>query len=147
MSLSLTLKNQCSTYYPVHKYYVNREIDMAVVAITPDYIGERKDRRENFANNILVFIGWDEHLLFCSAKAFTVDPKMKFKEFKENILRDGFSQHPDYEMINWKEVVWKLNDTLVSPEDDQTLEDIGFDHKSLLRFKTPGLNGWKGTGV
>ena len=120
---------------------------MAVTAIRPNYIGENMDKQENFGDNIVVYIGWDEHLLFCSAKAFPLPPAMTFKDLKANVLTEGFNQHPDFEHIKWNEVQWNLNGESVNPTDEQTLEDIGFDHKSLLRFKTPGLNGWKGTGV
>lgn len=120
---------------------------MAVQAIRPDYTGEVMDKQENFGGNILVFIGWDEHLLFCSAKSFPLPQTMTFKDLKGGVLPEGFDQHPDFEHIKWDEVQWNLNGEMVTPSDEQTLEEIGFDHKSLLRFKTPGLNGWNGTGV
>ena len=35
----------------------------------------------------------------------------------------------------------------VSPDDmDASLADQGIDHKSIVRFATPGLNGIKGSG-
>jgi phenol hydroxylase P4 protein len=72
---------------------------------------------------------------------------MTFADFKAGVLSEGFNQHPDFENIKWDEVEWNLNGESITPTDDKTLEALGFDHKSLLRFKTPGLNGWKGTGV
>lgn len=120
---------------------------MAVTAIRPGYTGEVMDKQANYGDKILVFIGWDEHLLFCSAKAFPLPPAMTFKDFKAGVLPEGFNQHPDFEHIKWGEVEWNLNGEMITPTDEQTLEELGFDHKSLLRFKTPGLNGWKGTGV
>ena len=47
---------------------------MAVAAITPDYTGERLDRVENFHGNIVVYVGWDRHLMFCSPIAFATPP-------------------------------------------------------------------------
>lgn len=120
---------------------------MAVTAIRPGYTGKVMDKQANYGENILVFIGWDEHLLFCSAKAFPLPPAMSFADFKAGVLPEGFNQHPDFENIKWDEVEWNLNGEMITPTDGQTLEELGFDHKSLLRFKTPGLNGWKGTGV
>lgn len=120
---------------------------MAVQAITPDYVGEVLDKQANFGDNILVYIGWDEHLLFCSAKTFPLPPEMSFADLKAAVLPEGFDQHPDFEHIVWDEVQWNLNGEEIQPKDEQTLAEIGFDHKSLLRFKTPGLNGWQGTGV
>jgi len=120
---------------------------MPTKAIHENYHGDTRDRRENFGGNILVYVGWDEHLLFCSAKAFPLPPSMTFKDFREHVLPEGFAQHPDFEHIKWNEVQWRLNNQAFLPDDGKTLEQLGFDHKSLLRFKTPGLNGWNGTGV
>lgn len=120
---------------------------MAVRAICPDYVGEVKDKQANFGDNVLVYIGWDEHLLFCSAKTFPLPLSMTFQTLKTDILPEGFNQHPDFEHIKWEEVQWYLNGEPIQPSDKQTLAELGFDHKSLLRFKTPGLKGWKGTGV
>ncbi|GAA3702598.1 phenol hydroxylase subunit P4 [Oceanisphaera sediminis] len=120
---------------------------MPVIALNKDYKGEVRDARANFGDNILVHIGWDEHLLFCSAKTFLLSPAMPFSDLQDRILSEGFSQHPDFEHIDWSSVQWTLNGQPLSPSREQTLEQQGFDHKSLLRFRTPGLNGYKGTGV
>lgn len=120
---------------------------MTTQAIHKHYRGEVRDRRENFGGNILVYIGWDEHLLFCSAHAFPLSPHMTFQDLYEQVLPQGFAQHPDFEHIEKDKIEWTLNGKLFQPVDDQTLEQQGFDHKSLLRFKTLGLNGWQGSGV
>ena len=120
---------------------------MPVKAITPDYRGDIRDRRENFGGNIIVYVGWDEHLLFCAAKTFPLPPDMPFQALREQVLAEGFGQHPHFEHIKWSEVQWQLNDAPLQPDGGKTLAELGFDHKSLLRFKTPGLNGWQGSGV
>ncbi|WP_375057461.1 phenol hydroxylase subunit P4 [Zobellella sp. DQSA1] len=120
---------------------------MAVIALKQDYKGEVRDARANFGGNILVYIGWDEHLLFCSAKTFPLPPAMTFGDLLDKVMPEGFGQHPDFAQIDWSQVQWRLNDAPLHPSREQTLEQLGFDHKSLLRFKTPGLNGYKGTGV
>lgn len=120
---------------------------MAVRAIRPDYIGEVLDKQANYGDLILVYIGWDAHLLFCSAKTFPLPPLMTFATLKSDVLPEGFDQHPDFAHINWDRVQWQLNGERIEPKDEQTLAELGFDHKSLLRFKTPELMGWQGTGV
>jgi phenol hydroxylase P4 protein len=85
--------------------------------------------------------------LFCSAKAFLVQPEMTVSQMIQQLLPAGFAQHPDFEQIEWSKVQWNLNGEAVELNPDDTLGAKGFDHKSLLRFKTPGLNGYKGTGV
>lgn len=120
---------------------------MPVIAITDDYKGKVLDKEANFGGNILVYIGWDDHLLFCSAKAFPLPPALTFGDFRAGVLKEGFGQHPEFSEIDWGTVEWVLNGTSISPQDEQTLQDLGFDHKSLLRFRTPGLTGYKGAGV
>lgn len=120
---------------------------MPVQAIRDNYVGERMDRQANFGDNVLVYVGWDNHLLFCSAKSFPLPLQMSFKDFKQNVITEGFSQHPDFEQINWSTVQWQLNGETIQPSDEKTLGELGFDHKSLLRFNTPELKGWNGTGV
>ncbi|MCT7654104.1 phenol hydroxylase subunit P4 [Oceanimonas sp. NS1] len=120
---------------------------MPVIALNKDYKGEVRDAKANFGGNILVYIGWDEHLLFCSAKTFLLPPTMRFGELQDTPLNEGFNQHPDFKHIDWASVQWILNGKPLSPSREHTLEQLGFDHKSLLRFRTPGLNGYKGTGV
>lgn len=120
---------------------------MAVTAITPDYQGFALDQQAHYGQSMLLYIGWDQHLLFCSAKAFLVQTEMTVAQMIEQIMPAGFAQHPDFEHIDWSKVQWNLNGTVIDLAPDDTLGDKGFDHKSLLRFSTPGLNGYKGTGV
>lgn len=120
---------------------------MSVVAIKPGYTGTVSDQQANYGDNIMIYIGWDEHLMFCSAKAFLIKPSMTMGQLQEEILPAGFSQHPDFEHIDWSKVQWMLNGESVTFSAKDALGDKGVDHKSLLRFKTPGLNGYKGTGV
>ena len=71
---------------------------MPVRAITPDYRGDIRDRRENFGGNIIVYVGWDEHLLFCAAKTFPLPPEFTsstqpeiFRHRLQTVLRCIFS--------------------------------------------------------
>lgn len=120
---------------------------MAVRAIVPDYTGEKMDRLENFNGKQVVYFGWDEHRLFCSAKAFPLPPSMPFSAVMAEILPLAFSQHPEFEKIVWEQVSWLLNGEPFVPNMEQSLLEQGIDHKSLIRFKTPGLTGYKGAGV
>ena len=119
---------------------------MTTQAIHANYRGEVRDSQKNFGDNILLYIGWDEHLLFCSALTFPVSPQMTFQELYEQVLPQGFSQHPDFAHIEKDKIQWVLNGEAFQPVYEQTLAQQGIDHKSLLRFKTIGLNGWQGTG-
>lgn len=119
---------------------------MTVKAITPNYIGERRDRLENFHGNQIVYVGWDRHLMFCSPVAFALPPDTPFSKLQDEILPGAFSQHPDFAKIEWGEVQWHLNSQPFTPEQDKSLIEQGVDHKSIIRMATPGLNGIKGSG-
>ncbi len=120
---------------------------MAVAAITDDYTGERLDRVENFHGNQIVYLGWDYHLMFCAPFAFPLPPDMPFGALIEEVIPGAYSQHPEFESIKWEEAVWHLNGEPFEPNLDASLIDQGIDHKSILRFATPGLDGIKGTGT
>ena len=120
---------------------------MAVKCISGEYPSVNMDSVERFHGNQLVYVGWDHHTLYCSAHAMLVSPQQTFQEFLDQQMQAGFHQHPDFENIKWDEVQFTLNKQVIQPRPEQTLAEIGFDQKSLLRFVTPGLNGYKGAHV
>ena len=120
---------------------------MATAAIRSDYHGDFKDSLDKFHGNILVYIGWDRHLFFCASRAYPLSPDMPFGAIIENIMPEAFSQHPEYQQIQWEKVEWALNGQPFIPDYKATIEDQGFDHKSLLRFSTPELTGYANAAI
>lgn len=120
---------------------------MTVKAIVENYQFTPLDLQQNYGENMLLFIGWDHHTLFCSAHAFVVSPKQTLQELIDGQITAGFSQHPDFENIDWSTVQFSLNRNILNANFSKPLEDLGFDHKSLLRFVTPDLNGFKNAHV
>lgn len=120
---------------------------MSTNALKSDYHGDVKDAKANFGGNILVYIGWDHHLLFCASRAFPLQPEMPFAAIIENVMPEAFSQHPEYTQIDWSKAQWLLNNQPFTPDFNASIESQGFDHKSLLRFKTPELQGFAGAHV
>ncbi|WP_261832970.1 phenol hydroxylase subunit P4 [Amphritea atlantica] len=120
---------------------------MPVYALNPGYQGERMDRVENFHGNQIVYLGWDEHRMFCAAKAFPLPPSMPFAALIDNIMPEAFGQHPEFSQINWDTAEWLLDGEPFKPQLEVALEDQGVGHKSLIRFKTPELTGYQGAGV
>tara|TARA_R110001583_G_scaffold1532_2_gene11901 strand:- start:1517 stop:1909 length:393 start_codon:yes stop_codon:yes gene_type:complete len=121
--------------------------NMAVQAITPDYVGEIKDKIENFHGNQVVYAGWDRHLMFPAAFAWPVPPAMPFSDFRDQVMGEAFGIHPEWEQINWDTVVWLLDGQSFTPYINKGLAEQGIGHKSLLRFTTPELTGFQGAGV
>ncbi|MFW1802341.1 phenol hydroxylase subunit P4 [Acinetobacter nematophilus] len=120
---------------------------MSVKAIVENYQFEPLDLQQNYGDNMLLFIGWDHHTLFCSAHAFVVSPKQSLQELIDGQIQAGFEQHPDFVNIDWSKVEFHLNRQRLNVDFSKSLEDLGFDHKSLLRFVTPDLQGYKGAHV
>ena len=119
---------------------------MAVSAIVDNYRGERLDAVENFHGNQVLYVGWDHHLMFCAPVAFAVSPDTPFKEVVDSLIPGAYSLHPEFDEIDWGAAQWKLNGEDFAPDMEASLEDQGIDHKSIVRFATPGLNGIQGTG-
>jgi phenol hydroxylase P4 protein len=119
---------------------------MSVAAITDDYTGERLDRVENFHGNQIVYVGWDHHLLICAPVAFATPPETPFSQLQDEIIPGAFGIHPEFSQVDWEQTQWFLNGDAFEPQRDKSLIEQGIDHKSILRFNTPGLNGLNGSG-
>ena len=108
---------------------------MPVTALEPGYTGENLDARENFGPNQLVYLHWEQHLMFCAALAFPLPPEMPFGALVGELIPQFYGPHPDFEQIDWSTVRWNLDG------------DNGVGHKSLIRFWTPGLEGLGESGA
>ncbi|MDM1756431.1 MULTISPECIES: phenol hydroxylase subunit P4 [unclassified Acinetobacter] len=120
---------------------------MPVQAIQANYEFEARDQQKNYGDNILIYVGWDHHTLFCAAHALLVSPKQTLQDLIDQQITGGFHQHPEFEQIDWENVQFTLNRQRIANDFSKTLEELGFDHKSLLRFVTPNLNGYNGSHV
>lgn len=67
---------------------------MSVVS-RKEYIGVARDRVENFNGNQLVYVGWDNHLLFASAFLLCPTPETVFRDLVQNNLAPLLSADPD----------------------------------------------------
>ena len=70
---------------------------------------------------------------------------MPFFAFLEAIVKGHYNAHPDFETIDWDKAEWMIDGVKVKPDLGKSLADHGVGHKSLIRFWTPGLNGYKGS--
>ncbi len=113
---------------------------MSVVALS-EYDIEPRDLEQNFHGNRLTYVHWEDHLSFCAGLAFPFPPDMPFGAILGEILPTFYGMHPDFEKIDWSTVKWTLDGKEFTPDPEKSLSDLGFRHKSLLRFWTPGLKG------
>jgi phenol hydroxylase P4 protein len=119
---------------------------MPVQAIRPDYVGEVKDRVELFHGNRLLYIGWEQHNMIAAPIALPLPPAMPFGDLVDKVLPTTvFTAHPDWPKIDWSKVEWLCSNKPFKPDWKKSLADNGLGHKSLIRFRTPGLNGIAGS--
>lgn len=118
---------------------------MAVKTINGEYPEVLMDTVDKFHGNQLVYVGWDDHISICTANAYPLPPDMPFGALTEAVLPTVLAPHPDFTQIKWEEVQWMLDGESFTPDMSKSLAENGVGHKSLIRFKTPSLNGYKGT--
>lgn len=112
---------------------------MAVKSLTP-YPFAPKDTVDKFPAPLL-YIGWDDHKMFCSPVCVPMPPNTTFRELVQGTLPSVYSAHPDFSRIDWSQAEWFLSGQPFTPDMDKTLSEHGIGHKSALRFRTPGLTG------
>jgi phenol hydroxylase P4 protein len=118
---------------------------MSVVAIKPGYTGEIKDRVENFHGKQLLYIGWEDHLMFCAPLCIPVPPELPFGALTSEIIPGLYAAHPDTAKIDWTRAEWFRSGQPFTPDAAKSLADNGLAHKAVIRFRTPGLTGIRGS--
>ena len=94
----------------------------------------------------LLYIGWEDHKMFCAPFCAPMPSTMKFGELVQGALPGMFGAHPDFAHIDWDKAEWFVSGRPFVPDMDKTLAENGLGHKSAIRFRTPGLTGIQGSG-
>ena len=120
------------------------------VAAIKEYNFPPADSLDKFHGAHLIYVGWDQHLLFCAPYCFPLPPTMPFGAMVEQVLPPAFGYHPEFKQIDWSQVQWlRSNGTAAgepfTPDFAKSLADNGLGHKDAIRFRTPGLNGIQGS--
>jgi len=118
---------------------------MSVIALKPGYTGEMKDRVENFHGKQLLYIGWEDHLMYCAPMCIPIEGSTPFGALMQAVIPSLYPAHPDTAKIDWNTVEWFRSGERFTPDPQQTLIANGLGHKANLRFRTPGLTGLKGS--
>lgn len=117
---------------------------MGVVAVS-EYEFPPADSLDKFHGNQVLYVGWEDHLMFCAPFAFALPPNTVFRDLCEGTLLKAFKYHPDATKIDWKSVEWFKSGKPWSPDENKSLAENGLKHKDALRFRTPGMTGIKGS--
>lgn len=105
------------------------------------------DTREAFHGAMLIYAGWDRHLMFASPYVWPLPPDLPFGAFVQGPMAEAFGMHPDWARIDWSAATWTRNGDPFTPDFDKGIEANGLNHKDSLRFTTPGLDGIGGMGL
>jgi len=116
---------------------------MSVTAIGA-YEHATHDTADHFSAPLL-YVAWDEHMLFAAPAVLPVSMHTTMTDVQSKLFPSLYSEHPDYERIQWAQVQWFCGDKMFTPQPNKTLAEHGFTHKSVLRFRTPGLEGLRGS--
>jgi len=116
---------------------------MSVVALER-YEFPARDVRENFPAPLL-YIGWEDHLMICAPVCLPLPPDMPFGALATQVLPGVSGEHPDFAKIDWTTVQWLKSGQPWTPDPARSLTDNGLKHKDVIRFRTPGLTGIKGS--
>lgn len=111
-----------------------------------DYPARMMDTEDKFHGNRLVYVGWDHHTAICSANAYPLPPQMPFGALLSEVLPSVLGPHPDFPKIDWGKTEWLRDGEAFTPDPEKSLDENGVKHKTLLRFKTPGLDGYQHSG-
>ena len=114
------------------------------VAAVGDYQHASHDGATRFEHPLL-YIGWDEHMMFAAPIVQMLPLNTPFDALIHKVLPKLYGEHPDFATIQWDKAQWFRGSTMVMPKRADTLADHGFGHKSVLRFRTPGLEGLRGS--
>jgi phenol hydroxylase P4 protein len=120
---------------------------MSVIAVKPGYKADIADRQEKFHGNQLLYIGWEDHLLYAAPVCVAVPPGMPFGALVEQVLPGIYGDHPDWPLIDWATVEWRHSGQPFVPDPGRSLVDNGLGHKAVIRLRTPGLTGIAGACI
>ncbi|MBS0468546.1 MAG: phenol hydroxylase subunit P4 [Proteobacteria bacterium] len=93
----------------------------------------------------LLYIGWEDHKMLCNPYCVPMPSATKFGELVQGVLPGMYGVHPDFAHIEWDKAEWFMSGKPFTPDMDKTLAEHGIGHKSVIRFRTPGLTGLAGS--
>lgn len=117
------------------------------VAAIKEYVGVPLDTVANFHGNQLLYVCWDGHLMYAAPFIFGPAPTMKFIDVLKQLVESVIKDHPDTPRIDWLKTEWEKGDRPWRPDFDKSIAENGLVHKEYLRFRTPGLTGYRGLGI
>ncbi len=110
-----------------------------------DYPLIQRDTVDLFHGKQLLYLCWENHTMFAAPMCIPVPPNLPFGALIRDVLPELYGEHPEFEDIDWKRTLWFNSDKRFIPDVGKSLEHHGLGHKSLIRFRTPALEGSRAT--
>ncbi|MEY3673289.1 MAG: hypothetical protein RI904_2946 [Pseudomonadota bacterium] len=85
--------------------------------------------------------------MFAAPFCIPVPRTLPFGAIIMEVLPELYGEHPEFEDIDWKSVQWFNSSKRFIPDVGKSLEHHGLGHKSLIRFRTPALEGIRVTAA
>ena len=101
------------------------------------------DTEDRFFGNRLIYVGWESHLMYAAPFCLPLPPTLPFSAFVRDVLPELFGEHPEFEQIDWQRTEWFNSNQRFRPDFGKSLAQHGLTHKTLIRFRTPALEGIK----
>jgi len=105
------------------------------------YEPDASDNADHFYNNWLIYICWENHLMYCAPFCVPLPPSLPFGALVGDLMPELYGEHPEFEQIDWQRTKWFDSDKQFRADFGKSLEHHGLRHKSLIRFNTPALEG------
>lgn len=108
-----------------------------------EYPLHEADTEDKFFGNRLIYISWENHLMYAAPFCLPLPPTLPFGALVRDVLPEICGEHPEFEQIDWQRTEWFNSNKRFRPDFGKSLEHHGLTHKSLIRFRTPALDGIK----
>ncbi len=105
------------------------------------YPPRQQDDESLFYGKRLIYICWENHLMYAAPFCLPLPPTLTFGLLVEAVLPELYGEHPEFEQIDWQRVHWFKGQRRFLPDFGKSLTHHGLGHKSLIRFITPALEG------
>jgi phenol/toluene 2-monooxygenase (NADH) P4/A4 len=112
-----------------------------VMVSVGEYPLRQQDTEDRFYGKRLIYLGWDHHLMFSAPFCVPLPPTLPFGALVHEVLPEVFGEHPEFERIDWQRTQWFNSGKRFLPDFGKSLAHHGLEHKSLIRFRTPSLEG------
>ena len=109
-----------------------------------DYPLRIQDTEDKFHGKRLIYLSWENHLMYAAPFCVPLPPNLPFGALVRDVLPALYGEHPEFESIDWHRAHWFNSNKRFIPDFGKSLEHHGLAHKSLIRFRTPALEGAKG---